>query len=285
MLLERALTTIRSSPLASHAAALASLLEPSIRIDARACSEAELPIGASRFGGRPDLPIGFSWPRFRDRPLGLLAQIDLRQIARFAGNDLPPEGWLVIFYENAESPWGFDPGDRGGARVVHIPGRTPLTRTSPPWDLDTGANGHQACALAFSQSWDLPDCEFHERELPFSIYDDEAWSAYDDLMAELGAVEPYHHLLGYPQPIQGEMRLQCQLVTGGISCSDTAGHEDRIAALERDAGDWRLLMQLDTDEAAPGWMWGDAGRLYLWIRRQDLTTAGFDGAWLILQCG
>lgn len=284
MLLERALTTIRSSALAPHTAALASLLEPSIRIDARACDEAELPIGASRFGGRPDLPFHFRWPRFRGRPLGLLAQLDLRQLSKFAGNDLPDDGWLVVFYENDEGPWGFDPDDAGGARVMYIPAGTALTRTNPPADLDDDANGHQACALAFSQSWDLPDWEYHERDLPFSVEDEPSWVAYEDLMAELGAVEPYHHLLGYPQPIQGEMRLECQLVTAGIYCGGGDLDEQRVAQLAGGAGDWRLLLQLDSDEAAPGWMWGDGGRLYLWIRKQDLAARRFERCWLILQC-
>jgi uncharacterized protein YwqG len=284
VLLERALTAIRSSALAPHTAALARLLEPSIRIDARACDEAELPIGASRFGGRPDLPFHFRWPRFRGRPLGLLAQLDLRQLSRFAGNVLPDDGWLVVFYENAEGPWGFDPGDAGGARVVHIPAGTPLIRSNPPADLDRDANDHQSSALAFSQSWDLPDCEYYERELPFSIYDELSWSAYEDLMAELGAVEPYHHLLGYPQPIQGEMRLECQLVTAGIDCGGGELDEARVAQLAAGAGDWRLLLQLDSDGSAPGWIWGDAGRLYLWIRQQDLAAGAFDRCWLILQC-
>jgi uncharacterized protein YwqG len=31
-------------------------------------------------------------------------------------------------------------------------------------------------------------------------------------------------------------------------------------------------------------MWGDAGRLYFWIRKQDLAEQSFDAVWAILQC-
>jgi len=32
-------------------------------------------------------------------------------------------------------------------------------------------------------------------------------------------------------------------------------------------------------------MWGDCGRLYLWITEEDLITRNFENSWLILQCG
>jgi uncharacterized protein YwqG len=31
-------------------------------------------------------------------------------------------------------------------------------------------------------------------------------------------------------------------------------------------------------------MWGDGGRLYFWIREQDLAVNNFDKTWLVLQC-
>ena len=48
-------------------------------------------------------------------------------------------------------------------------------------------------------------------------------------------------------------------------------------------GEWRLLLQLDSDDRAK-MMWGDAGMLYFWMRQEDLAQRGFDQAWLILQC-
>lgn len=31
-------------------------------------------------------------------------------------------------------------------------------------------------------------------------------------------------------------------------------------------------------------MWGDAGMLYYWIRRQDLAQGNFDNVWMTMQC-
>jgi uncharacterized protein YwqG len=32
-------------------------------------------------------------------------------------------------------------------------------------------------------------------------------------------------------------------------------------------------------------MWGDVGRLYYWIKHDDLVARNWDLTWLILQCG
>jgi len=32
-------------------------------------------------------------------------------------------------------------------------------------------------------------------------------------------------------------------------------------------------------------MWGDLGRIYYWIRDDDLAARRFDRSWLVLQCG
>jgi len=56
-----------------------------------------------------------------------------------------------------------------------------------------------------------------------------------------------------------------------------------VAELRAGRSDWRLLLQVASDDA-PRMMWGDAGISYYWIRDEDLRERDFDRAWLILQC-
>jgi hypothetical protein len=107
---------------------------------------------------------------------------------------------------------------------------------------------------------------------------------YDELLIELyGTEKRIHRIGGHPQTIQGDMRLGLQLVTNGIPCGNPAAYQDpRVPALKAGAADWRLLLQLDSDDAR--WSWGDLGRLYFWIRRDDLANRNFDRIWCGLQC-
>jgi uncharacterized protein YwqG len=91
-------------------------------------------------------------------------------------------------------------------------------------------------------------------------------------------------MLGAPHVIQGDMPLECQLVTNGLYAGNASGYKDpRRKELEPGSADWTLLLQIDSDDNAK-MMWGDAGMLYVWIRHQDLASRNFDKAWIILQC-
>jgi uncharacterized protein YwqG len=60
-----------------------------------------------------------------------------------------------------------------------------------------------------------------------------------------------HQLCGAPQEVQSGLFRTCQLASHG---------DDPVAK------DWRLLLQIDSDEDGPGWMWGDNGCLYFCIQ-------------------
>jgi uncharacterized protein YwqG len=49
----------------------------------------------------------------------------------------------------------------------------------------------------------------------------------------------------------------------------------QAAALRPGSADRRLILQIVSDEHA-GWMWGDGGTLYVWMREQDVRARRFD---------
>ena len=94
-----------------------------------------------------------------------------------------------------------------------------------------------------------------------------------------------HRLLGHPDQIQNDMQTECQLVSHGLNCGDGSGYKDpKARILKAGATDWELLLQIDSDDNAR-MMWGDVGRIYYWIRREDLKERNFGASWMILQCG
>ena len=269
---------------------------PSARLFTRRVPIADLSLGESRIGGLPDLPPDVEWPRWmpssprddkfgqlwhpeRSAPLGFIAQIDLAAIPRI-DVALPERGWLYFFYDRYCEPWGYDPDDRGSCRVIYADcDQRTLKRSDPPPDSDL-EHVTEACRVEFRTELTLPD------DLPGTEYGSSAYQPYSELRQHLANADgPRHQLLGYPAVIQNPMELECQLVSNGIYCGNTTGYRSEQAkALADGARDWRLLLQIDSDEAGPGWMWGDVGMIYFWIKRDDLASQRFDDVWLIFQC-
>ena len=237
----------------------------------------------SHFGGAPPLPAGTAWPSRDGRPLTFLACVDLPSLhAALPVSWLPPAGRLLFFYDAENQPWGFDPKDRGSS-VVHHEADVALERRALPRELPQ-AGRFQPCAVAMVSYVDIPSME--DERNPLMGADDETLESYSDVQDKLASPNSdiAHKLLGHAQTIQGAMELECALTSNGIYTGDARGYKDRRAAkLAKSQYDWRLLLQIDSDEHA-GMMWGDAGRIYYWIRDQDLLERRFDKSWLVLQC-
>lgn len=88
----------------------------------------------SHIGGDPNLPADTPWPERNGRRLALLARVSLSEVQQAQRLTwLPPDGALLFFYDVDEQPWGFDPKDRGGAAVLHVPDLpAPLTVFEEP---------------------------------------------------------------------------------------------------------------------------------------------------------
>jgi uncharacterized protein YwqG len=275
---------LQAAGVGRHATALAALAEPSLH--ARVADSRSAAGAHSRLGGMPSVPAGFEWPRWTDAPLSFIGQLRLADLAPFAAaKPLPSTGVLSFFYAAEQGTWGFDPADRGSARVFWFPDESALTSVSAPRELAEEAR-FTPVSLVFEERLTLP--VFDSLAVEALALSSEEADAYAEFVEESGFMPldgMQHQVLGHPRPIQSEMQTECQLVTNGLFCGDPTGYNDpRAAALREGARDWRLLFQVDSEESA-GMMWGDAGMLYYWIRDEDLRARRFDEAWMILQCG
>lgn len=267
--------------LGRYAMSLSDAALPSIRLLADSRSDAAI-AGASRLGGFPDLPAGLPWPVSDDgTPLSFIAQLDLGQMAAHdADGILPRTGLLSFFYEAAtQSAWGYAPADHGAWAVMYTAGGIAVEPREVP-DAVPGEGRFPAVGL--SPHLELTFAPWESFLVERLGMTREEGFAYADVLGAGGTT--MHRLLGHPDPLQGDMQLECQLVTHGLYCGNLSGYRDeRAARLAPGAADWRLLFQVDSqDEAAM--MWGDVGRLYYWIRHEDLIAGHWELSWLILQC-
>ncbi|HRA07859.1 MAG TPA: YwqG family protein [Propionicimonas sp.] len=270
---------LRAAGLVRYESALKALARPSVRLVAGGSPTKDR---GSRLGGLPDLPPSTPWPLNDDEPLSFIAQVDLADVtAQDTQALLPPDGLLSFFYAAiSQEAWGFDPADNGSAVVLYTPSGVDTVPADPPVGL-AGDGVFKPVALRPEAELTVAPWESYDVE-QLGMSRDEAF-AYSELFWE--GDEVIHRLLGHPDPVQGDMQLECQLVTNGLNCGDSTGYNDpRAQALQAGASQWRLLMQVDSQEQA-GMMWGDVGRLYYWVKDSDLAGRDWDQSWLILQCG
>lgn len=149
--------------------------------------ESDLPIGASRLGGVPDLPASHGWPRYDGRPMTFLAQLrcDELKAAMPGERSLPSDGWLVVFV--ALEPDGNYPPDDDAVRCRYLSDQAVL-RMSWPDDLPA------------SQRWDVeavaavPMLSLPWLELD-RLFDGDDFEAI--LQAE-ETIRPVHQVFGHP---------------------------------------------------------------------------------------
>ena len=265
---------------------LATLPQPAVRLSSRRLVQpSDIPVGTSRLGGMPDLAPGFNWPYWRDRPLAFLGQVNLADVAQYPFcSGLPHLGVLAFFYDREQEAWGFDPKDRGSWLVHFEPNPALLQRCTHPGTAPSAA-AYPACTLALSEVQTRPGAD--SRTVADLGLTPAELDMYSQVLEQIHDQMPHgteHQLLGHPSPIQGDMQLECQLVSSGLYCGDPSGYADpRVQALEAGAGRWQLLMQIDTDDSIE-MMWGDCGRLYFWLTDDALRRRAFEECWMILQC-
>ena len=281
---------------------------------------AEYKRGGTRFGGRPDVPRGFEWPTFDccentkkekkgifsflsqnkgnhdeskasgARPLSFLAQFDCAELAKYdAEHLLPDHGVLSFFYEMDTMRWGYDPKDKGCARVYWFDDSAALEEAEFPDDLEEDYR-FPALAVKMRAEPSFPGWDDFTEIYPEEAESGDEGDEFFTVRAELGDDDPDERskLLGWADTIQYSMPAECELVTRGYYLGGGWNEipKNEVEEAEKEAPDkWLPLFQLDEVEDGDfDLMFCDCGRLYFYITRDDLAARRFENVWLILQC-
>lgn len=262
--------------------------------------------GSSKIGGKPNLPEEFEWPCYEGKayngivanwPLSFLAQINLEDIAALdQDNKLPKTGMLSFFYEMQTEKWGYDPKDKGCARVFYFEDPLSLVKIDFPDSLEEDYRFPEF-VLSFEQTISLPSySSFYDSSMENELSekfpeetDNFDWDDYNCLKEEYGCLveEDITQFFGYPDVIQNpNMEQQCEEVTRGIY--NGAPHElsdEFETEIKKASNDWILLFQMGTIQSDDfELMFGDCGYIYFWIKKQDLAKKNFNHIWCVLQC-
>lgn len=235
------------------------------------------PLFSSRIGGHPDLPLSLPWPEWKGRRLDFIAQINCSQLPKDALNfGFPASGMLWFFFDLTEQPWGNEPQDKGGFRILYQ--EAPSPDELHPEDKEqesTISPKHLGLTreLTFSPVIEdvLVDMEISEdlrgRHIDFL---DSLHSEEDDLS----------RLWGYPDVVNRDLRIVSSIVSKGNELSSDS-YAIAEAESKEETRNWVMLLQIDSDEDM-GLMFGDMGKITYYIERDKLAKLDFSNAWCIL---
>lgn len=272
---------LEAHDLGAIAAAVEASVLPSIRLVSARASDEAIALGVTKLGGAPDLFASTPWPSNAATPLSFLAQIDLDAASRLdpSGALAGKQGLLSFFYDAKNMPWGYPTEGLTGIAVLHhARGGEPLVRRAAEgakvflpasvsmFEEETIPRHRTAAARAFSRDPEVL-ARYHAAMIDFVT----------TLRRPPRSDGDVHRVLGHPDAIQGDMTRRLEY---GLRGKDV---DDEDPEIEASARSWRLLLQLDSDRNAK-MMWGDLGRLFFWMREDDLRNGRWERVHYQLQC-
>lgn len=266
---------------------VAALARPSIRFHLERVASEDTRLGATRVGGDPDMPEGFEWPLVQGEALPFVAQVNLAEVGTLdILTELPPSGMLYFFF--GEDAYFAAADIRSHSwKVIYRQNTTALRRTPSPASVPSRER-YRPCHVHMAAELTLPPLDPYDddslRRLGLSAQlPDEQPTAYWEVQQILATrVRPKHHLpinrlWGWAEAVQWEVEREC------LTEAPEARHLD-MGAITGEAQDnpWRLLLQIDTDDA-PDIDWAGTGRVYFLIREHDLLRRNFESTWALMQ--
>ncbi len=258
----RVVDLAQGTPLEDIAGELAALARPGLRLVA---VDGPAAAGATKLGGRPDLPAGSTWPLGAGEdqdPLTFFGQLALADLdpAVWPG---PRSGLLSVFLAFEVEYYGIDRS--GAAHLVHTPAGTSLAPLAFPAALPAELHLPEEPVQAVAQLT-MPGVSVEPAMPlePFGFSYGEPRADQTDALHELTTLLTDEHdrrperarMLGWPTLVQGDTLFG--LVALGV------GPDHARAAYV----DWALLLQTEIDGVG----------IYVGLPIADLATGRFDRA-------
>ena len=145
-------------------------LKVSILGNSELVPDSQIPIGASKFYGKPDTPNDFEWPMTKDGPCWFLGQLNIEDCKKFKTKiELPESGLLSFFYHDAGGPAGkeskifyFSTNDLERKEIVK----------DKRWGDHFHEEHHQSRLIKLKQGYSLPEKKYKQLHEEEKLYED-----------------------------------------------------------------------------------------------------------------
>jgi len=229
---------VKKLKLEKHLDFICKIAQPSIELVA---TRSKIAIGGSKFGGSPDLPKTFQWPKHKLGPYRFIGQINISELPKGI-HGFPGKGLISFFYaydEAGEAFWG----DPDFIRVFRFEELDEIQPVQPPESvrLDSG------CKIEFKIGADVPSWPWDAVKKKKWPIDESQEDAYSELRGRLHPSGKY--LLGFP-------------FNTTLAYDPTPGPE------------WCSLLTLDSDDEM-NWCWHDGDWLVTFIEKEKIRNGDF----------
>lgn len=281
---------------------LIPLVFPAVKVSVRGVTARSIPLGASRYGGLPDLPANEPWPQGPCGPMTPIAMFRLSEVhAAAPWSPLPSRGLLYLWFDSRWDRWGNELDHARGFTARFFPDEsTPLVRRPEPARPDLTEqqlnelepNSPDApLILGIHKTKLVSAWSFGSSLIGFNPAVDAAVEALGEKFSiyKNGWVSRPDQLLGQPDCFQSAFELippgplRDQLIAEEFAAA--GDRRPMNADLIAKSRDWLLLADI-SEEGKSDWLdLGDAGQMLWSIHKDDLAREDFSKVWLSIQCG
>lgn len=272
-------------PQGSPCIAIALLDPPSVPVP----DLPDVPVGASKVGGDPDLPPGFAWPARDDGHAGFFLQVALADLPAAPWNPFPARGMFYVFCHDDQRAFWDPPGwevvwwdgDAATLRRVErdVQAQNPLIGGDSFFSFSVARPITFRAGMDFppgtSQDWDwineferrtrADDPEVLTRYFDFRIDAADPGAAADTRVGHGPFFHPIGRLLGHTD---ARIREDLALASRGARerFTDHAWRRAHRDELAREGASWRQLLRLFSSTATDYTGPCDASPIYLMAR-------------------
>ncbi|MCX2573517.1 YwqG family protein [Pedobacter sandarakinus] len=236
------------------------LLKPTISIKTKKATE-KIKIGASKFGGLPDLPKKTQWPRLNGAPFAFIGQINLEEIRFDIENKLPKRGILYFFLSTNQFDYQMEPFDKIHKVLFFNEKLENLKTQDYPENFNDLAK-FKECIIEYTEHYSLPSYQNYQiAESGFGDEDENLLFEANELICEItGANQDVgHQILGNANAVQGDVSRSWV----------NQSHLNKKEIV--------LLLQVDMLDENPEFnRFGATGGIYFGITMQDLENGNFE---------
>ena len=239
----------------------------------------------TKIGGKPNLPEDIEWPTVEGDPMSFVAQVDL--------NDLPPEqignlkGAILVFAKLTDVDY-LEPNFKN-YKLIHIQNLSAPEREFPE-NLDNYDRFEPTYLTNFLFEGDIPqnitdeiDCLKYGTDHAPSIdnYFDMAENYYEGLPEAQLVKDKAIKIGGYGNFMQGGGLGEFPFIERNFKNSRLKECVHKLAEK-----DYVLFMQIFSEkDKEQKMLFGDAGIIYIYVKRSDLLAGKLENVVFDMQCG